>query len=70
MEKEEEKKTPKPRGGYREGAGRKPKDHVATQLMTVSIRKDWIEIINKHYDNRSDFVQHAIREKLRRERLI
>ena len=38
---EEEKKVPKPKGGVREGAGRKPKDKVATQLITVKIRKDF-----------------------------
>lgn len=67
---EEEKKVPKPKGGVREGAGRKPKDKVATQLITVKIRKDFLEIIKRNFPNRSDFIQHAVKEKLRRECLI
>jgi hypothetical protein len=67
---EEEQKTPKPKGGFREGAGRKPKDKVATQLITVKIRKDFLEIINKNFENRSDFIQKAVKDKLRREGLI
>lgn len=67
---EEEKKVPKPKGGAREGAGRKPKDQVATQLITVKVRKDFLEIIKRNFPNRSDFIQRAIKEKLRRECLI
>lgn len=67
---EEEQKTPKPKGGFREGAGRKPKDKVATQLVGVKIRKDFLEIINKNFENRSDFIQRAVKDKLRREGLI
>jgi len=67
---EEEKKEPKPKGGKREGAGRKPKDLVPTQSVTIKLRKDFIEIINRNFPNRSDFIQHAIKEKLRRECLI
>lgn len=67
---EEEQKTPKPKGGFREGAGRKPKDKVATQLVGVKLRKDFIEIINANYENRSDFIQKAVKEKLRREGLV
>ena len=66
----EEKKQPKPKGGFREGAGRKPKDQVATQLVGVKIRRDFLEIISQNYDNRSDFIQRAVKEKLRREGLI
>lgn len=67
---EEEKKQPKPKGGYREGAGRKPKDHVAMQTITVKLRKDFLEIISHNFENRSDFIQRAVKEKLRRECLI
>ena len=66
---EEEKKEPKPKGGFREGAGRKPKDGVVMQSITVKLRKDYLEIIGKVYDNRSDFIQKAVKEKLRREGL-
>ena len=37
---ETEEKTPKPRGGKREGAGRKPKDGTTTQLVGVRVRQD------------------------------
>ena len=67
---EEEVKTPKPKGGKREGAGRKPKDKVPMQLVTVKLRRDFLEIINRNFPNRSDFIQHAVKEKLRRECLI
>lgn len=64
---EEVKKTPKPKGGYREGSGRKPKDQVATQTITVKVRRDFIALIDANFPNRSDFIQRAIKEKLRRE---
>ena len=67
---EEEQKQPKPKGGFREGAGRKPKDKVETQALTIRLRKDFLEIINKNFPNRSDFIQRAVKEKLRRECLI
>lgn len=67
---DEKKKQPKPKGGYREGSGRKPKDQVATQHVTVKLRKDFVDIINRNFPNRSDFIQHAVKEKLRREGLI
>lgn len=67
---EEEKKQPKPKGGFREGAGRKPKDKVATQIISVGIPRDILAIINENFPNRSDFIQRAIKEKLRREMLI
>ena len=67
---EEEKKTPKPKGGFREGAGRKPKDQVPTQTITVKLRRDFLEVINRNFPNSSDFIQHAVKEKLKRECLI
>ena len=66
---EEEKKQPKPKGGFREGAGRKPKDKVATQTLTIRLRKDFLLLIDHNCPNRSDFIQRAIKEKLRREGL-
>ena len=67
---EEEKKQPKPKGGFREGAGRKPKDKVAVQVVSVGFPRDLLEIINHNFPNRSDFIQKAVKEKLRREGLI
>ena len=66
---EEEKKTPKPKGGFREGSGRKPKDKVPTQSVTVKLRRDFVELLNL-LPNRSDFIQKAVKEKLRREGFI
>jgi hypothetical protein len=65
-----EENTPKPKGGHRDGAGRKPKDRVATKHITLKLRRDFIELIDAHYEVRSDFIQRAVKEKLRREGLI
>ena len=67
---ETEEKTPKPRGGKREGAGRKPKDGTNTQLVGVRVRQDLMKIIDENFVNRSEFFQKAVKEKLRREGLI
>ena len=66
----EEKKQPKPKGGFREGAGRKPKMGSVAKIVSVAIPQHLLDIINEHYDNRSDFIQKAIKEKLRRDELI
>ncbi len=66
----EEIKTPKPKGGFREGSGRKAKDKVVTRLVTVNIREDFLAIIAHHFPNRSEFFQQAVKEKLRREGLV
>lgn len=67
---EEEKKQPKPRGGYRKGAGRKPKDGVGTDFVGVKLNKAHAQLIREHYDNMSEFISKAVKEKLRREGLI
>lgn len=68
---ERRKENPSQRGGYREGAGRKPKDKAATQHITVRVRKDLLEVINSYYENkRSDFIQRAIKNQLKRDGLI
>ena len=66
----EDIKTPKPKGGKREGAGRKPKDGVQVKLTTVGIRSDYLDLIALHFTNRSQFFQKAVKEKLRREGLV
>lgn len=66
----EEKKTPKPRGGKREGAGRKPLDGIGTQHIALRIRKDYIALIDMHFKSRAQFINEAIRAKLRREGLL
>lgn len=67
---EEEKKEPKPRGGKREGSGRKPKGGIGTILCSVKLRQDYVALIRENFDNLSGFVDQAVREKLRKERLI
>lgn len=73
MEEQEEKKEqkePKPKGGHREGSGRKAKFGAPTQVVRARIRVDYLEIIKLRYKTPSDFIQSAVREKLMRERLI
>ena len=67
---QEEQKTPKPRGGFREGAGRKPKDGQPTMMVSAKLRKDYVLVIDKCFGNRSEFIQKAVKEKLRREGAI
>ena len=67
---EEEKKEPKSRGGFREGAGRKPKDGVGTELVHVRLNKEHVEIIRQKYDNLSKFISKAVKNQLKREMLI
>lgn len=67
---EEQKEKLTGRGGAGRNQGRKAKDGVITQLVGIRIRKDYLEIINDHYANRSEFFQKAVKEKLRRESLI
>lgn len=64
-----EENKPK-RGGRREGAGRKLKDHVETAHVSMRVRKDWLEIIAGNSPDRSTWIQEAIREKLERGGLI
>lgn len=67
---EEEQKIQKPRGGKREGAGRKPKDGVGTTLVAVKLNRLHVLLIRHNYDNLSDFISRAVKEKLRREGLL
>lgn len=67
LEQLERKRKPTPKGGKREGAGRKPKDVVPTQFVGVKIRRDYVAIISHVSENLSDFIQKAVKEKLRRE---
>lgn len=67
---EEEQKQPKPRGGKRAGAGRKPKDGVGTKYVGARINKVHYQIIVDYYGNISDFISKAIKSQLKREGLI
>jgi hypothetical protein len=64
------KKTTSKKGGYREGAGRKPKDAVSTQSVHCMIRKDYLQIIARITDNRSEYIQKAVKEKLHRDGFV
>jgi hypothetical protein len=67
---EEQIKIPNPRGGHREGAGRPPKDGVGTEFVGVKLNKKHLQIIRDNYDNLSEFICKAVKEKLRREELL
>ena len=67
---EEEKKEPKQKGGFREGAGRKPKDGVGTEFIGVKLNKKHVQLIKENYKNLSEFISKAVKEKLRREGLV
>jgi hypothetical protein len=67
---EEETKTPKPMGGARPNAGRKPKDGVGTTLIAAKLNKNHVRIIRENFDNLSEFIGKAVKEKLRRDGLL
>ena len=67
---EEQIKTPKPRGGKRDGAGRPPKDGVGTEFVGVKLNKKHLQIIRDNYDNLSEFISKAVKNQLRREELL
>lgn len=67
---EEQIKTPKPKGGKREGAGRKPKDGVGTEFVGIKLNKKHLQIIRDNYDNLSEFISKAVKNQLRREELL
>ena len=64
---EEEKKVPKPRGGKREGAGRKPKS-ASGKTLRVGFRCSqavW-DILQQVDGDKTAFIEKAIKEKWRR----
>lgn len=67
---EEENQEPKPRGGFREGSGRKPLGGVGTYSISFRIRKDYLKLIDTYYKSRAAFINEAVRAKLRREGLL
>ena len=66
----EEEKKPKPKGGAREGAGRPLLGGVGGQHITLRVRKDYLILIDTYFKSRSQFINEAIRAKLKREGLI
>ena len=65
----EEEKKHKPMGGFREGAGRKPKDGVGTELIHVRVNREHVRIIREKR-NLSEFICKAVKNQLIREGLI
>ena len=63
-------KEPKQKGGFREGSGRKKMGGIGTDGVTVRLRKDWLDLIDKNYVNRSQFINEAVRLKLHKEGLL
>jgi hypothetical protein len=71
----EEKKNRKPMGGAREGAGRKPKGGVGSQLISCRINREHLEIIKYLVEKGevksvAEFIDKAVKDKLRRAELI
>ena len=62
---EEEIKTPKPKGGKREGAGRKSKGREGTLRVGFRCSQDVWDILQQQED-KTAFIEKAIREKWRR----
>ena len=67
---EEQIKTPKPKGGARDGAGKPPKDGVGTTFVGVKLNKLHVMLIRKNFDNLSEFISKAVKNELRREGLL
>ena len=67
---ERRRANPSQHGGARAGSGRKPKDGVATQTITLRLRKDYLELIRLNYIDRSSFIQLAVKNQLIRDGLI
>ncbi len=66
----EEEKKPKQKGGRREGAGRKPKGAIGSQLMSFRMNKQHMALIKEHHSSLTEFIDKAVKEKLRREGLL
>ena len=67
---EEQKEKLTGRGGAGRNQGRKAKDQVVMQNISLKMRKDFVKLIDENFINRSDFIQNAVKEKLRREGLV
>lgn len=62
----EEQNTPKPRGGKREGAGRKSKGDNGTLRIGFRCSQDVYDILQQQPD-KTAYIEAAIREKHKRE---
>ena len=67
----EQVETNNKKGGYRPGAGRKKKDGVGTEQISVRINVEHLQIIREHHPKSvSDFISKAVKDKLKRGGLI
>lgn len=66
----EEQNKPKKRGGYRENGGRPSKSKAGSQLVSFRMNKEHYDIIKEYFPSLTEFVDKAIKEKLRREGLV
>ena len=64
-----EPKEKGPKGGFREGSGRKPKGGVGTRQMGLKLRTDLYQYIQEYcpHDTLTSFIEKAILEKIERE---
>lgn len=61
----------KPRGGQRDGSGRKKiMEGVKTCSFNLRLPKPVVDLIDDNFRNRAEFIRQAIKEKLIRERLV
>ena len=67
---EEQIKTPKPKGGKREGAGRKLKGGVGTEQISIRVNKEHLELIRLYHKSTAKFIDLAIKQRLIREGLL
>ena len=66
-----EETTKKPRGGKREGSGRKLKGGVGAKRISYRINLEHLALIEQYHPDitLSEFLDRAVKEKLRREGL-
>ena len=68
LDMEEEQKQYKPKGGKREGSGRKSKSGSGeSKFVSFRCSKDVWDILQNAPDGRTAYIEAAIREKHRRE---
>ena len=65
-----EEKPTKQRGGYRDGAGRKPKGGVGSRRLSMRINKEHHKLIAAHYKSVSGFIDTAIEHELEKDGLL
>ena len=59
----------KSRGGKRQGAGRKPVG-ISTHAMTLKLDNDLYEALGLASQNKNRYINDAVREKMKKEKLL